>query len=182
MNYKILTYSTAILALFAVPMSVQADTVTTKTLVQAKALPNTDEINFSAFDANGDGEYSMQEVGERLFDVFDVNNDRSIDNIEWDHKSMMTITPMEQETYKFVDHNDDGVAEHVSYTREEFFQTSGLIKFDENYNGLSASEFIGVGFQELDDDDDNMINLEEWKEAYIESRTPLNAEPERYNN
>lgn len=75
----------------------------------------------------------MEEVGEKLFMVFDLDGNHLIDNIEWDKKSMMTIMPMEKETYKFYD------------------------------------------------SDNNLISMEEWKEAYSKSRIPPNAEQERYN-
>ncbi len=155
-------------------------TVTTKTHVQAQDLPDVNQINFSAFDVNRDGIYSMAEVGERLFESFDQDHNGFIDNLEWDRKTVMTITPMERETFRFVDEGSDGTTDSATYTYETFYQASGLMRFDENHDGLSAAEFIGEGFQPLDDDEDNLINLEEWKEAYLESR-PEHNQPERYN-
>jgi hypothetical protein len=183
MTKKFLTYSTAILSLacVAVPGSVNADTVTTQTLVQAKDIPNKHQTDFSVFDANGDGQYSMEEVGEKLFSVFDLDGNHNIDNIEWDKKSMMTIIPMEKETYTVVDEDSDGVAEEVTYTYSEFLETSGLIKFDKNYDGLSAEEFIGVGFESLDTDENKLIDMKEWKRTYTESLTAPNADQDHYN-
>jgi len=88
---------------------------------------------------------------------------------------------MEKETYTIIDEDSDGVAEEVTYTYSEFLETSGLIKFDKNYDGLSAEEFIGVGFESLDGDENKMIDLREWKDAYTESLEAPNADQEHYN-
>ena len=157
-----------------------AETVTTQTYVQTKDLPNINEVDFTVFDTNMDGSYSMEEVGERLFQSFDKDSNGEIDNMEWSHKAVMTITPMEKETFKFVDYNSDGLTDEQSYTYETFFKASGLAKFDENLNGLSAEEFIGEGFEKLDRDQDKMIDLEEWKKVYLDSR-PSAADQKNYN-
>ena len=53
--------------------------------------------------------------------------------------------------------------------------------FDKNKNGLSAEEFIETSFQELDDNDNNIIDLEEWKAAYTEMTIPEVAKQDKYN-
>ena len=181
MTFKTLMYSAAALSIVAFADASIAETVTTKTFVQTKELPRVNQIDFSVFDMNRDGFYSMPEVGERLFASFDRDGNGNIDNIEWDERTILTITPMEKETFKFVDTNNDGVSDQASYTYETFYSASGLIRFDENLNGLSAAEFIGKGYNELDISDDNMINLEEWKRAYLESR-PLHDLEENYGH
>lgn len=181
MKHKLLTGSAAFLAFLAYTPSSNADTVTTKTYVVQKDVPNVNTIDFSVFDVNQDGEYSMKEVGERLFKSFDSDGNGSVDNIEWTTKSVMTISPMEKRIFKFIDEDSDGITDVSVMEYDTFYKASGLIKFDTNHNGLSAKEFIGETFQKLDNDDDNMINLEEWKEAYLESTTFPNADQERYN-
>lgn len=158
-----------------------ADTTTTKTYVQPQTLNNVNQINFSTFDVNGDGKYSMEEVGERLFVCFDQDRNQEIDNIEWTKKNVMTITPMEKETFEYTDTNDDGIAEKSTYTYETFYTASGLIKFDSNKDGLSAAEFIGEGFESLDNDENKMISLAEWKKAYMSSTQPKHNDPVNYN-
>ncbi len=182
MTYKILTYSTALLAVFAMTPQVQAETVKTTKIIEAKEMPDMTKTDFSVFDVNNDGQFSKEEVGEKLFYVFDRDGNEVIDNLEWDHKSMMTIIPMEEHNYKFIDKNEDGYVDQSQYTYKEFFQTSGLMKFDKNYNGLSASEFIETSFQVLDDNDNNLIDIEEWEEAYSKATSPENAQQENYNN
>lgn len=177
-----LTATIATIAMVAAMPAVKADTtVHTKTYVEAQNIEGVSQINFSAFDVNNDGLYAKSEVGSKLFDVFDNDGNDLIDNIEWDERSVYTITPMEKQTFQFVDYNDDGSTDLSSYTYETFYQESGLIRFDKNKNGLSPAEFIGESFQSLDDNDDNMIDLEEWQEAYTVSTRPATAEPERYN-
>lgn len=181
MRRTLLTCSAAVIALtMAIPA--HAETIVhTETHVQAQEIEGVNAINFSAFDTNKDGKYSMKEVGEKLFYVFDRDGNEVIDNIEWDKRSMYTITPMEKETLKFVDYNADGMIDVSTMTYETFYKESGLIRFDKNKNGLSASEFIDTGFEELDDNDDKMIDIEEWKEAYIVSTKNAVDEPENYN-
>ena len=181
MKTKYLTFSAVALVTALAAYPVVAETVHTKTYVETSDVIDERKINFSAFDVNEDGMYAKSEVGEKLFYVFDQDGNEVIDNLEWSDKSMYTITPMEKETFKFVDSDDDGYTDLSTYTYETFYKESGLIRFDNDKDGLSAEEFIGVGFQELDDNDNNTIELDEWSEAYTEMTAPETAEQERYN-
>ncbi|MCC7305678.1 MAG: hypothetical protein IT558_05400 [Alphaproteobacteria bacterium] len=169
---------TAAFGLFVQPAA--AATVTTTTIVQQEDLPNTNKINFMAFDLNEDNVLSMREIGEKLFRLFDLDGNHSIDNIEFNKKGVMTIIPMEKTTFIQVDYNDDGSTDEAAVSYQDFIRDSHLMRFDENMDGLTPAEFIETGIEELDDDQDKLINLEEWKEAYMESlHLPVN-EPERY--
>jgi Ca2+-binding EF-hand superfamily protein len=177
-SYKTLLLATATVGMIA--SAAFAETVNTKTVVQQQDIPGVNKINFMAFDLNGDGILSMREIGERLFELYDTDGNGSIDNIEVGRKAVMTIIPMEKMSATVVDIDDDGVADHKDMTYEKFIQQSHLARFDENKDGLTAAEFIGKGYEVLDDDQDKLISLEEWKEAYKESlHIPVN-EPERY--
>ena len=178
---KLLLASAACFALVSVKPA-SADTVTTTTVVQPQELPEgSNVVNFSAFDLNGDNILSMNEVGEKLFYVFDTDGNEVIDNIEFDNKNVMTLTPMEKDTYTFTDWDEDGVAESATYTYETFYQESGLMRFDKNKDGLSPADFTGHTLLELDIDNSKVIELDEWKKAYIASVAPDNADNERYN-
>ncbi|MGN7438381.1 MAG: hypothetical protein ACTHOO_07025 [Alcanivorax sp.] len=181
MFYKYMTGAAVLTALMAPSFVAQAETVKTEMTVEQKALPNIEEVNFSAFDLNNDGDFTKQEIGERLFKSFDRDGNQMIDNIEWDHKTVMTIIPMEVKTLTYIDSDDDGKNEDIQYDYETFVEISGLSKFDKNMNGLSAKEFIEKGYQALDTDDDNLISLKEWKAAYELSDKPANADQDRYN-
>jgi|TARA_R110000868_G_scaffold9912_2_gene48835 hypothetical protein len=177
-----LALSAAAISLCGAYVPAHAEVVHTKTYMNTVDQSDVHEIYFSKFDINNDGLYAKSEVGERLFYAFDLDGNQVIDNIEWDKKTVLTVTPMEKEVYKFVDYNDDGYADLQGYSYELFFKESGLIMFDENKDGLSAAEFISTGFQSLDDNDNNTIELSEWQEAYEQQFAPLSAEPERYND
>lgn len=157
------------------------ETVVTQTYVQTQESENVNNIDFTDFDVNKDGSYSMAEVGEKLFYIFDTDGNEVIDNIEWDKVNFYTITPMEVESFKFVDTTNNGKFDMADYSYDVFYKESGLIKFDEDKDGLSAAEFIGEGYEVLDTTEDKMITLEEWQRVYLESR-PKHNQPENYQN
>lgn len=168
MKFNKYIFATAAVTLIGISVA-QAETVITKTETTQKEIPNVEQVEFKAFDLNGDGTYSTAEVGQKLFKIFDANGDEQIDNIEWDQRHIYTIVPVQVETKEFFDYNDDGVIDEEKTSRETFFEATGLIKFDKNLNGLSAKEFIGVGFEKLDLDENKMISYDEWKSAYTDA-------------
>src|SRR5262245_53334043 len=89
---------TAAICAVSLPGVAWAETVTTKTTVEQRTVPNVKEVNFIAFDTNEDGIYTMKEVGEKLFYIFDTDGNEVIDNVEIDNKNVMTIIPMKKET------------------------------------------------------------------------------------
>lgn len=180
--FKILAVTAVTLMLAAGAAIAETTVVTTKTTVSPEPLPNIDRVNFSVFDRNNDGILAMAEVGEKLFDLFDRDGNEVIDNIEFEQNSVLTITPAEKETITMVDHYGDGIVEHTTYTYENFLQASQLIRFAGDQDGLSPHDFVDTSFLALDDNDDKVIDLEEWKEDYIAMTIPQSAEQERYNN
>ncbi len=181
-HLKLAAITTSMLIGFILPTTSSAETITTKTVISQQEIKNVNEVDFKEFDTNKDGQYSMQEVGEKLFTVFDQNNDTYVDNLEWDEKNMMTIIPMEAEVIQYIDTDNDKVAEATTYSYTEFYKRSGLMKFDDNKDGLSAEEFIGEGFEALDIDENKMIDMEEWKKAYVKSEKYPNANQKQYND
>ena len=179
------TYVTqdAPVAVVPVPVPVVTDsvTMTTKSVVNQKPVDGHVEVNFDSLDLNKNGTLSMVEVGERLFYIFDVDGNEVIDNIEFNQNRVITIAPMEKHTLKMVDFESDGNVELSTYTYETFSRTSGLTRFDEDRDGLSASEFIDTSMLKLDTDESKMIELDEWKKAYIATRAPKAADQDGYN-
>lgn len=157
-----------------------APAVQTTTVTQQQAIPGVVKINFGDFDLNHDGILSMNEVGKKLFYIFDVDGNEVIDNIEFDNNKVMTIIPMEAKSVTMIDWNNDGIADEKSYSYEAFLGQSGLIVFDKDKDGLSAHDFINTGFQEIDDNDNNTIEPDEWDEIYAKTHLPPAAEQERY--
>jgi hypothetical protein len=180
LKYKALCMGTA--AFLALGMhSASAGTVEVNQYTKNKETPEAVIVDLSVYDINDDGQYSMVEVGERLFYDFDTDGNQVIDNMEWDDRIYRTIRPMERETFVYVDYDDDGWVEESSYTYETFYEKSGLSMFTDNEEGLSASDFIETSFQELDDNDSGTIDLEEWQEEYLGDRLQHN-QPENYQN
>lgn len=178
---KYLLSSAACLALVMSAGQVMAETVTTKTVVAPKVIPDAEVVNFSSFDLNGDNILSMEEVGTKLFYVFDTDNNEVIDNKEFDHRQVVTVTPMEKETYTFTDWDSDGETDEATFEYETFFEQSGLMRFDQNMDGLSGEEFIQHTMLELDIDKSGVLEIDEWQKAYEISTRPANADNERYN-
>lgn len=181
MNIRLLTYTTAAIALGSFSAAVMAETTTTKTTVQQQDVPNLNKVNLTVFDLDKNGVLTMNEVGKYLFKVFDTDGNGSIDNIEFKKSMFMTIIPMEKKTLKLVDFDDDGHPEVSERTYENFVKSSQLARFDDDNDGLSANEFIGQGYEELDDDNDRLINLHEWEKAYKTLTSPVVNDPALYN-
>ena len=173
---------TSALAITTFSGAVMAESVMIETREQTVPVAGVNQIQFSKFDINGDGAYSMAEVGETLFYMFDTDGNEVIDNIEWNNDNVYTIIPIEKEQFTYVDANSDGNVDVATHTYESFYKESGLAAFDADQDdGLSAEEFIDEGFEVLDDDQDKVITLEEWQEVYLESRLEHN-QPENYND
>lgn len=172
--------TTTVLALFAGPALAQ--TVTTTTVVKQTELPpQIEKTDFMAFDLNKDNILSMQEVGKKLFYIFDTDGNEVIDNIEFDQKRVLTIIPMEKQVLTYVDLDNDGRTDEATITHETFIQKSGLIVFDEDLDGLSAADFIKLSFLQLDDNNSKVVELDEWEKAYTAMTHYPNAEQDRYN-
>lgn len=158
-----------------------AQTITTKTIVQQQDLPNVNKVNLTVFDMDKNGILSMNEVGRYLFGVFDADGNGSVDNIEFKKPMFMSIIPMERETLRLIDFDNDGTPDVSNHSSENFVKMSRLSRFDDNYNGLSANEFINQGYEELDDDNNRLINLHEWEKAYKKLVSPAVNDPALYN-
>jgi Ca2+-binding EF-hand superfamily protein len=166
---KMMMMSALVMTVPAVAAQAEETKIRKEVYTDVQDLPNVKKVNFSEFDTNEDGKYSMKEVGDRLFDSFDLDDNAYIDNKEWNTISVMTIVPIEQETFEFVDVGNDGDTDYTNYGYKTFYEESGLMRFDKNKNGLNAKEFIGKTMQSLDKDENNLISLEEWEAAYAET-------------
>jgi len=155
--------------------------ITTLTIVEPQQLENANMIDMSAFDIDHNYILSMSEVGEKLFEIFDRDGNEIIDNLEFAQNSLLTIAPMEKETLTYIDYAPTGSVDEMTFTREEFMKTSQLVRFANDYDGLSPEEFLDKPFLALDDNDDKAVDLQEWKEAYASLVKYPHEEAERYN-
>lgn len=169
------------LGLFAPWSAVNAETVVKDTYIGQQDIPNTRKVNFSDFDRNKDGTLSRLEVGEELFYIFDTDGNEVIDNLEYNRNMVITIIPMEKKEITSVDFNDDGIADSTDYDHEAFLESSKLIAFDRDKDGLSARDFLGRVYWQLDDNKDRTVDIKEFQAAYVASLQPTAANPNRYN-
>ena len=178
-------FSAALLGMtasLALATAASAATVTKDTIVSQQELSNTQKINFSDFDVNKDGRLSRSEVGETLFYIFDTDGNEVIDNIEYDRPMVLTIIPMEKKEITTIDFDDDGIPDSTSFNTEEFYERSMLGRFAKDKDGLSARDFLGRVYWQLDDNKDKTVDIKEFKRAYIKSLSPSAANPNRYND
>lgn len=161
--------------------SATAETIQKTTIERQVIKPGVKIVNLNEFDLNNSGTLSVNEIGEKLFYLYDIDGNEIIDNQEWDQPLIMSLVPVERETITVVDLNDDGIAEETSYDADVFMRQTRLAMFDSNKDGLSPREFInGPGFLNLDSNDDMSIDVNEWKSAYTVEFKP-HDDSERYN-
>lgn len=169
-----LAISAAVLALMVgISAVASAATVMTETRISPTPVPGPVVVDYRVFDTNNDGILSMQEVGEKLFYTFDKDGNQLIDNIEFTTPMVMSFAPMEKQTMQYVDYNGDGVSDQTTVTQQAFLQRTGLSRFDNGGNGISASDFIELPIKAVDRDSSGQIDIREWKEAYFAVARPM---------
>lgn len=181
-NFK-LKALTAAVALMTVSGLAVADTTTTTTttVVKEQAMTDATRFHITQFDLNNDNVYAKSEIGKKLFYIYDTDGNEVIDNLEFDDKRVLTVVPVEQETYTLVDSDNDGVAEQSRYSFSRVMEETGLAMYDEDEDGLSAEEFIGTYFRAVDKNDNKLIDVDEWKSMYLSSVDGM-TESDRFNN
>lgn len=152
-------------------------TSVTKTVTVAPAA-----TSIMMYDLNGDGMLSQDEIGNKLFYMFDTDGNESLDNIEWNKTVKITMAPFEKITVTKMDVDGDGVDEEEAINVDVFMKATGLERFDQNGEGISPRTFTGKSVLQMDTDKSGLIEMKEWKKAYSESRAPLAADNAIYNN
>ncbi len=95
-------------------------TVTKTTAVEPKIIEGAIPVNFAYLDVNGDGILSRKEVGQKLFYLFDTDGNGVIDNIEITKNQVITLIPLEKTQLTMIDFDDDGKADVVDVTSDQF--------------------------------------------------------------
>ena len=163
----------------------QAETVTTTettTTVETDVVTEgTTRFDITELDIDNDEIISVEEVGEKLFYIYDTDGNEVIDNTEYDNPSVVTVVPMEKETVHAVDFDNDGKAEQTTYTYDRFMKRTGLAMFDRDNDGLSAKDFLGgTAFMQADINGNHTIDLKEWKSTYSTEVQAMD-DSERFN-
>lgn len=157
--------------------------VTLKIDVAPENMPDGNTFSLEGLDLDKDGILTRDEVGEKLFRVFDRDGNLGIDNIEMEAPSLIVFSPMEKKRTVVIDYFAEDKPKKKIVTTEEFIQESGLGRFDKDADGLSPSDFLQMSFNEVNVKDDIIIDLYEWKRAYVNSlRRPIHMENYNYNN
>lgn len=177
------TMTTSPVVTTTVPVAPVTSTIVTEKTVHEtpKIVPGTNVVNFMAYDVNNDGILSTNEVGEMLFKLYDTDGNNVIDNIEYERKAVLTVTPVDKMTITKYDFNNDGIADQANYTYESFLKDTQLSRFDKNNDGLSPHEFTNMEFLVIDANNDKAVEMKEWKGSYIESVRKKNEEQNRTN-
>lgn len=134
------------------------------------------------YDLNNDGMLSRAEIGNKLFYQFDRDGNESLDNIEWNKPIMISLAPVETITITKMDIDGDGVDDNEQIEVDVFMKATGLEAFDNDGNGISPREFTGKSVLQMDIDKSGLIEMKEWKKAYKDSRAPLAANNDIYND
>ncbi len=179
-NFKFFLASAAVTAFMLQASPVQAEDLVVRSTTVTKTeqvMPKTGTrlINFMDFDLNRDGILSTFEIGEMLFKLFDADGNEVIDNVEFEHRNVMTVVPMETETIVSYDFDNDGQADRIVRSYERVLDETKLSRFDASGEGISPRDFVEKSFLEMDVNRSKMIELNEWRGAYIESIAQKNA-------
>lgn len=185
-NFKFFLASAAVTAFMLQASPVQAEDLVVRSTTVTKTeqvLPKTGTrlINFMDFDLNQDGILSTFEIGEMLFKLFDADGNEVIDNVEYEHRNIMTIVPMETETTVSYDFDNDGQVDRIERSYERVLEETKLSRFDNSGEGISPRDFAGKSFLEMDVNRSKMIELNEWRGAYIESIAQKNEKQRNLN-
>jgi hypothetical protein len=162
------------------PMPAQG-TVTWETHEKTIIPTGSRVINLPDFDDNHDGIISRTEVGAHMFKMFDTDGNEIIDNKEYERKAVLTIVPVEKTTKITYDFDNDGKADEVKETGEDFLKATQLVRFDAKGDGLSAHDFMERDFLAADVNRDHAIDVKEWQGSYNELVDKKNKENARFN-
>jgi Ca2+-binding EF-hand superfamily protein len=179
MKIRTLMMAVAIIALTG-GMAHADITVGTTTTVKEVPLPGVKTFDINSFDDNHDGVITVEEAGDHLFHLFDLNDDGVIDNKEFEKKTIVTVMPLQKTTYMFRDVN--GQTQTGQYSYDTFMKRSGLAQFGGNKDGMSPHDFVKKSFLQMDTNHDGVITPDEWRAAYVASHTPSADQAYRYNN
>lgn len=121
-------------------------------------------------------------MSKDIFNIWDKDRNGYISPQEYYENAMVIYEPIETKTTVFSDIDADG---RLELTQEEYTlrlqQLPGYAQLNTDAKtGISVHEFVGAGFQETDDNDDNQVSYDELVEQFY-NQPRLASEQERYN-
>lgn len=136
---------------------------------------------FYYYDAKAGEIVAASTMSEEIFKIWDKDGNGYISPQEYYSNEMVVYEPVETRTQVFSDVNG-----RLKLTKEEYTlrlqRIPGYAEMDtDGKAGISVHEFVGAGFQETDDNDDNQVSYGELVEAFY-GQPRLASEQERYNN
>lgn len=149
--------------------------------VTAPSLPDgVRPVVFYYYDVDAGEIVAADTVTEDIFRLWDVDGNGHVSPQEYYRNAMVIYEPVETRTKIFSD-----VDGRLKLTREEYTLRLAQVPDYAALNtdgkpGFSAHEFLGVGFQEADRNDDNQVSMSEFTEAFY-GQPRLAVDQERYN-
>lgn len=154
----------------------------TKT-VTAPAIPEgVMPVIFYYYDAGASEIVAADTVTDDIFKLWDVDGNGYVSPQEYYKNAMVIYEPVETRTQIFTDVDSNG---RLKLTQEEYTlrlqQVPDYAALNKDgKHGISAHEFLGVGFQAADRNDDNQVSFSEFTEAFY-GQPRLASDQERYN-
>lgn len=162
----------AVVAFSALPAQAQMHMDTQKTVVKTEIREDVVvpagvmTFKIEDFDLNGDGSLMKEEVGDKLFKMYDRDGNGVVDNLEYARRALATVQPVERTTTVSYDVTGNGSIDKQETSQERFMRETQLSRFANNDKGLSAQELLDRTFRGADINDDHFISLKEWRGAY----------------
>lgn len=152
-----------------------------KTVTAPVATGKERPVVFYYYDAKAGEIVAASTMNEEIFKIWDKDGNGHISPQEYYNNEMVVYEPIETRTTVFSDVNGRLKLTQEEYTlRLQQVPGYGTMNTDKKA-GITVQEFVGAGFQETDDNDDNQVSYGELVEAFY-GQPRLASEQERYNN
>ena len=114
----------------------------------------------SIFDMNKDNVITVEEVSQTLFNTFDADRNRALEDFEYNNTIKINLRdfPQDDYTYEF---------DNKTYSYTQFTELTQINLFDDYNNGLKGQDLLNESFFQLDKNENGYITFEEWHDAYL---------------
>lgn len=149
------------------------------TVTRAPIKPGS--VTFYYFDPKVGAIVSGNELTDEIISLWDTNNNRVIDNREFYTNALVVYEPIEytKRTFQDIDGKSKLTKEEYTLRLQQLPSYRHLNK--DGSEGLTLFEFLGVGFQDADLNNDNQVSYEELRTAFF-AKEGLIRKPLKLNN